>query len=375
MTTAIDAPPGAAVLSRLSTLDRFLPLWIAVAMAAGLALGAIIPGLDDTLDSLRIGTVSLPIAIGLLLMMYPVLAKIRYEELGHVTAQRRMIGASIVLNWVVGPLLMFTLAWLFLSDHPEYRTGLIIVGLARCIAMVLIWSDLAKADNEATALLVAINSVFQILAFSLLGWLYLTGLPDLLGLDTQGLDVSLWEVARTVLIFLGIPLAAGYFTRRVGLKARGDTWYRETFLPRIGPIALYGLLFTIVMLFALQGDAITARPLDVVLIAAPLLVYFLIMFFASFWLGRAIGLGYAQTATLAFTAASNNFELAIAVCVGVFGASSGQALAGVVGPLIEVPVLVSLVYVALWLGRRWFGPAAVDRHPLAAVRPAETVEA
>jgi arsenite transporter len=375
MAPATDAPPEAAVLRRLSTLDRFLPLWIAVAMAAGLALGAIVPGLDDALDSLRVGTVSLPIAIGLLLMMYPVLAKVRYEELGAVTGQRRMIGASIALNWVVGPLLMFALAWLFLSGHPEYRTGLIIVGLARCIAMVLIWSDLAQADNEATALLVAINSVFQILAFSLLGWLYLTGLPDLLGLDTQGLHVSLWEVARTVLVFLGIPLAAGYLTRRIGLAARGEAWYRDTFLPRIGPVALHGLLFTIIMLFALQGDAITARPLDVVLIAAPLLVYFLIMFFASFWLGRALGLGYAQTATLAFTAASNNFELAIAVCVGVFGAGSGQALAGVVGPLIEVPVLVALVYVALWLGRRWFGAAAVDRHPIAAVRPAETVKA
>jgi arsenite transporter len=344
----------APVLRRLSTLDRFLPLWIGVAMAAGLALGALIPGLDDALDALRIGTVSLPIAIGLLLMMYPVLAKVRYEELGRVTGQRRMIGASIALNWLVGPLLMFALAWLFLSGHPEYRTGLIIVGLARCIAMVLIWSDLARADNEATALLVAINSIFQILAFSLLGWLYLTGLPDLLGLDTQGLDVSLWEVARTVLIFLGIPLAAGYLTRRIGLRTRGETWYRETLLPCIGPIALYGLLFTIVMLFALQGDAITSQPLDVVLIAVPLLVYFLIMFFTSFWLGRALGLGYAQTATLAFTAASNNFELAIAVCVGVFGATSGQALAGVVGPLIEVPVLVSLVYVALWLDGRRF---------------------
>jgi ACR3 family arsenite transporter len=360
-----------AVLTRLSTLDRFLPLWIAVAMAAGLGLGAVIPGLDDTLDALRIGTVSLPIAIGLLLMMYPVLAKVRYEELGRVTGQRRMIGASIALNWVVGPLLMFALAWLFLADHPEYRTGLIIVGLARCIAMVLIWSDLAKADNEATALLVAINSLFQIAAFSLLGWLYLTGLPSLLGLDTQGLDVSLWEVARTVLIFLGIPLAAGYLTRRIGLRARGEAWYRERFLPRIGPIALYGLLFTIAMLFALQGDAITNQPLDVVLIAAPLLLYFLVMFFASFWSGRALGLGYPQTATLAFTAASNNFELAIAVCVGVFGAASGQALAGVVGPLIEVPVLVALVYVALRLGRRWFGAREVDRHPIAAVHTAE----
>jgi ACR3 family arsenite transporter len=349
---------GRLVLHRLSTLDRFLPLWIAVAMAAGLALGALVPGLDDTLEDLRLGTVSLPIAIGLLLMMYPVLAKVRYEELGRVTAQRRMIGASLVLNWIVGPLLMFALAWIFLADHPAYRTGLIVVGLARCIAMVLIWSDLARADNEATALLVAINSLFQILAFSLLAWLYLTGLPDLLGLDAQGLDVSLWEVARTVLIFLGIPLAAGYLTRRIGLRTRGEQWYRETFLPRIGPVALYGLLFTIVMLFALQGDAITQRPLDVVLIGVPLLVYFAAMFLVSFWTGRALRLDYAQTATVAFTAASNNFELAIAVCVGVFGATSGEALAGVVGPLIEVPVLVGLVSVSLWLGRRWFGVAA-----------------
>ncbi|QEC47822.1 ACR3 family arsenite efflux transporter [Baekduia soli] len=361
------AADGPAVIGRLSTLDRFLPLWIAAAMAAGLALGAIFPGFDDALDALRVGTVSLPIAVGLLLMMYPVLAKVRYEELGQITGQPRMIGASIALNWVVGPLLMFALAWIFLSGHPEYRTGLIIVGLARCIAMVLIWSDLAKADAEATALLVAINSLFQILAFSLLGWLYLTGLPQLLGLDTQGLDVSLWEVARTVLIFLGIPLAAGFLTRRVGIGRRGEAWYRQRFLPRIGPIALYGLLFTIVMLFAIQGDAITSAPLDVVLIAVPLLVYFLMMFFSSFWLGRALGLGYARTATLAFTAASNNFELAIAVCVGVFGATSGQALAGVVGPLIEVPVLVSLVYVALWLGRRWFGTGEVDGPPVAGV--------
>jgi ACR3 family arsenite transporter len=362
------------VTQRLSTLDRFLPLWIALAMAAGLLIGSLIPGLDDALDDLRVGTVSLPIALGLLLMMYPVLAKVRYEELGRVTAGRRMIGLSLTLNWLVGPLLMFALAWLFLSGHPEYRTGLIIVGLARCIAMVLIWSDLAKADNEATALLVAINSIFQILAFSLLGWLYLTGLPDLLGLDTQGLDVSLWAVARTVLIFLGIPLAAGYLTRRIGLRTRGEEWYTERFLPRIGPIALYGLLFTIVLLFALQGDAITSDPLDVALIAVPLLAYFLIMFVVSFWAGRALGLGYAQTATVAFTAASNNFELAIAVAVGVFGATSGQALAGVVGPLIEVPVLVGLVYVALWLGRRWFGADEVDRQPLAAVRPQTTAE-
>ncbi|MDQ3092548.1 MAG: ACR3 family arsenite efflux transporter, partial [Actinomycetota bacterium] len=325
----------------------------------------------EALDTLTIGTVSLPIALGLLAMMYPVLAKVRYEEMGRLTGQRRLMGASLALNWVFGPLLMFALAWLFLADQPEFRTGLIIVGLARCIAMVLIWSDLARADNQATALLVAINSLFQIVAYSLLGWLYLTGLPALLGLDTQGFEVSLWEVARTVLIFLGIPLLAGYLTRREGIRRRGEQWYTQRFLPRIGPVALYGLLFTIVMLFALQGEAITGAPLDVVLIAIPLLVYFLVMFFASFALGRTMGLGYPRTATLAFTAASNNFELAIAVAVGVFGATSGQALAGVVGPLVEVPVLVGLVYVALWLGRRWFGESEVAAHPIAAVATPE----
>ena len=307
-----------------------------------------------------------------MLMMYPVLAKVRYEEIGGLARERRLIGASLALNWLVGPLLMFTLAWLFLADQPAFRTGLIIVGLARCIAMVLIWSDLAHADNQATALLVAINSLFQIVAYSLLGWLYLTGLPDLLGLDTQGVDVSIWEVARTVLIFLGVPLIAGYLTRQQGIRRRGEAWYTGTFLPRIGPIALYGLLFTIVMLFALQGDAITSAPLDVVRIAVPLLVYFFVMFFAAFALGRALGLGYPRTATLAFTAASNNFELAIAVAVGVFGASSGQALAGVVGPLIEVPVLIGLVYVALWLAPRWFGDGGTRSRPPVPLLPPES---
>jgi ACR3 family arsenite transporter len=368
-------PAGeATVIGRLSTLDRFLPLWIVLAMAVGLGLGAQISGLNDALDSLAIGTVSLPIAIGLLLMMYPVLAKVRYEELGALRSERRMLGASLLLNWVVGPLLMFALAWIFLADYPEFRTGLIIVGLARCIAMVLIWSELACADNQATALMVAINSLFQIVAYSLLGWLYLTGLPGLLGLDTQGFEVSLWEVARTVLIFLGIPLAAGYVTRRVGIRRKGAHWYEQQFLPRIGPLALYGLLFTIVMLFALQGDAITAEPLDVVLIALPLLVYFVVMFSLSFALSRGLGLGYPRTASLAFTAASNNFELAIAVAVGVFGATSGEALAGVVGPLIEVPVLVGLVYVALWVGPRLFGPEAVQRNTIAAVHPQDSPE-
>jgi arsenite transporter len=367
VSAATSAAGEAAVVRRLSTLDRFLPVWIALAMGAGLTLGSLVPGIEDALDALRVGTVSLPIAVGLILMMYPVLAKVRYEELGRVAGQRRLLGASLALNWIVGPALMFALAWLFLADHPEFRTGLIIVGLARCIAMVLIWSDLARGDSEATALLVAINSLFQIVAYSVLGWFYLSGLPTLLGLDTQGLEVSMWEVARTVLIFLGIPLVAGFVTRVVGIRRRGVEWYQERFVPRIAPFALYGLLFTIVLLFALQGDRITAQPLDVALIAVPLLIYFLVMFVASFGLGRMLGLSYPGTTSLAFTAASNNFELAIAVAVGVFGATSGQALAGVVGPLVEVPVLVGLVYVALWLGRRLYPAGEVDRQPVPGV--------
>jgi ACR3 family arsenite transporter len=343
-------------IGQLSSLDRFLPLWIGIAMAVGLGLGTLVPGINDALDALRIGTISLPIALGLLLMMYPVLAKVRYEEIGHLGGEGRLLATSLLLNWVIGPLLMFTLAWLFLADQPEYRTGLIIVGLARCIAMVLIWTDLACADREATAVLVAINSLFQIVAYSLLGWFYLTGLPDLLGLDTQGFEVSIWEVARTVLFFLGIPLVAGFLTRLIGVRRRGAEWYETEFIPRIAPFALYGLLFTIVMLFAIQGDAITADPLDVALIAVPLLLYFLIMFSVSFATGMATGFDYPRTASIAFTAASNNFELAIAVAIGVFGATSGQALAGIVGPLIEVPVLVGLVYVSLWLRRRYFQP-------------------
>ncbi|UJA21797.1 ACR3 family arsenite efflux transporter [Thermoleophilia bacterium SCSIO 60948] len=355
--------------SRLSTLDRYLPLWIALAMAAGLALGSLVPGLDSALDSLAVGTISLPIAIGLLLMMYPVLAKVRYERLAELRSERRLFAASIFLNWVVGPMLMFALAWIFLADEPAFRTGLIIVGLARCIAMVLIWNGLARGDNDAAAVLVAINSLFQIAAYSLLGYFYLSVLPGWLGLDTQGFEVSLWEVARTVLIFLGIPLFAGWLTQRIGIRRRGREWYEGTFIPRISPLALYGLLFTIVLLFALQGEAITSEPLDVARIAIPLLVYFLVMFFASFGLGRAIGLAYERTASLAFTAASNNFELAIAVAVGVFGATSGEALAGVVGPLIEVPVLVALVYVSLWLGRRWYGLDADRGEERRAVAP------
>lgn len=358
---ALGAPAGTvppAVVRQLSTLDRYLPLWIGVAMGVGLGLGALIPGLESALSSVAIGGTSLPIAIGLLLMMYPVLARVRYEELGRLRGERGLFISSLVLNWIIGPLLMFALAWLMLPHDPEYRTGLIVVGLARCIAMVLIWSELACADREATAVLVAINSVFQVVAYSLLGWFYLSVLPGWLRLDTEGFSVGIWEVARTVLIFLGIPLAAGYLTRVIGLRRRGREWYEGTFLPRIGPITLYGLLFTIVLLFALQGHQITGHPLDVVRIALPLLVYFALMFGIAFAWGRASGYGYPRTATLALTAASNNFELAIAVAIGVFGATSGEALAGVVGPLIEVPVLVGLVYLSLWLRGRWFTTGA-----------------
>ncbi len=351
------APEQAAVLAKLSTLDRFLPLWIALAMAVGLGLGRLIPSLNDGLDRLQVGTVSLPIALGLLLMMYPVLAKVRYEELGRVkhddVSDRVFFGWSLFLSWIVGPLFMFTLAWLFLADQPAYRTGVIIVGLARCIAMVLIWNDIARGDRDRTALLVVFNALFQVAAYSLLGYFYLTVLPGWLGLDTQGFEVGIWEVAKTVLIFLGIPLAAGFLTRRIGLKRKGREWYETQFLPRIGPITLYGLLFTIVVLFAIQGEKITAEPVDVARIALPLLCYFGVMWVAGFVIGKLVGLPYPQTASMGFTVASNDFELAIAVAVGVFGATSGEALAGVVGPLIEVPVLVALVYVALWARRFW----------------------
>jgi ACR3 family arsenite transporter len=339
---------------KLSTLDRLLPLWIGLAMLAGLLLGRAFPGLDDTLEKVKVDTVSLPIALGLLLMMYPVLAKVKYSRIGHVVADRRSLAMSLVLNWVVGPAVMFTLAWLMLPDLPEYRTGLIIVGLARCIAMVLIWNDLACGNRELAAVLVALNSLFQIIAFSLLGYFYLELLPGWLGLDSNGIDVTVGEIAKSVLIFLGIPLLAGFLTRTIGERTKGTEWYEQRFLPRIAPIALYGLLFTIVILFALQGDRITNQPLDVVRIALPLLAYFGIMWFGSFFLGLRMRLDYDRNAAIAFTAAGNNFELAIAVAIGVFGVASGQALAGVVGPLIEVPVLVGLVYVSLRLRRRYY---------------------
>jgi arsenical-resistance protein len=348
-----DVTDGSAVIGKLSLLDRFLPVWIAAAMAVGLLLGRQLPWLKSVLNHVALDGISLPIALGLLIMMYPVLAKVRYDRLDAVTGDRRLLVSSLALNWVLGPALMFALAWLLLPDLPEYRTGLIIVGLARCIAMVIIWNDLACGDREAAAVLVALNSLFQVVMFAVLGWFYLSVLPGWLGLAQATIATSPWQIAKSVLIFLGIPLAAGYLSRRLGEKARGRTWYETNFLPKIGPWALYGLLFTIVVLFALQGDQISSHPVDVVRMALPLLAYFAIMWGGGYVLGAALGLGYARTATLAFTAAGNNFELAIAVAIATYGPASGQALAGVVGPLIEVPVLVALVYVSLALRRRF----------------------
>lgn len=343
------------VIGKLSALDRYLPVWILIAMAVGLLLGRMFGGLNDTLDTIKIDTVSLPIAIGLLAMMYPVLAKVKYSKVGEVAADRKLMGTSLFLNWIVGPAVMFALAWILLPDLPAYRTGLIIVGLARCIAMVLIWNDLACGSGEAAAVLVALNSVFQVIAYAILGWFYLQALPEWLGLDTgAALDVSMWAIAKTVIVFLGIPLVAGYLTRLWGERAKGGDWYDNVFIPRISPIALYGLLFTIVVMFALQGETITSKPFDVVRIAIPLLAYFVIMWFGSFFVGYRMHFSYGKNAAMAFTAAGNNFELAIAVAIGVFGIASGEALATVVGPLIEVPALIGLVYAALWARRHYY---------------------
>jgi arsenite transporter len=350
-----EAPGGhRAVVSRLSVLDRFLPVWIGAAMAAGLLLGRLVPGLNGALNQVAIHGTSLPIALGLLLMMYPVLAKVRYDQIGQITADRRMMAVSLLANWVVGPAVMFALAWLFLPDQPAYRTGVILVGLARCIAMVLIWTDLAAGDREMATVLVALNAVFQVLLYSALAFFYLQVLPGWLGLHTTSLHVSIAEIAATVAIFLGIPLAAGYLTRTLGERARGRDWYETRFLPKVAPVALYGLLFTVVILFALQGHKITSRPLDVARIALPLLAYFAIMWGGAFAVSRRLHLPYPRAVALSFSAASNDFELAIAVAIGVFGVTSGQALAGVVGPLIEVPVMIALVYVSLLARRRYY---------------------
>ncbi len=345
-------PTGIA--GRLSTLDRFLPLWIFLAMVVGIALGKVFPSLGPSLDAIKLDTVSLPIAIGLLWMMYPVLAKVKYEKIPAIAGNWKMSGTSLLLNWVIGPAVMFILAWLLLPDHPEYRTGLIIVGLARCIAMVLIWNMLARGDNEYAAVLVALNSVFQIVMYTVLGYFYLTIVPRWLGAESVALNISMWSIAKSVLIFLGIPLIAGFLTRYFLTRQRGQEWYESKFIPRLGPTAIIGLLFTIVVMFSLKGEVILALPLDVVRIAVPLLVYFGVMFALSFGLSYFLKFSYADTATISFTAASNNFELAIAVAISVFGIASGQALAAVVGPLVEVPVLIGLVYVSLWLGRKLY---------------------
>jgi ACR3 family arsenite transporter len=351
--TATTAPVPTAVVRRLSRLDRLLPLWIVLAMVGGLLLGRLAPGLGEVLNRVQVRGVSLPIALGLLWMMYPVLAKVRYDRLGHVTADRRLLTTSLILNWIVGPLVMFACAWLLLPDLPAYRDGLVLVGLARCIAMVLIWNDLACGNRELAAVLVAINSLFQIVAYAALGWFLLTVLPSWLGAPQTRLHVSPVDIGISTAIFLGVPLVAGWWTRRTLERTRGRDWYEGVFLPRIGPTALLGLLYTIVLMFAMQGDRILALPMDVLRIALPLIVYFAVMFGAGLVLGRWLGFTYEDTAALSFTAAGNNFELAIAVAIGTFGLASQEALAAVVGPLIEVPALIALVYVALALRGRF----------------------